>query len=247
MAGSKVYSHPEVDTETPIISHVVELRKRLMWSALVLAATTVFSLIFARDIFKLLESRAGNITLIYTEMTEMVGAYFRVSFVSGLVLALPFIVYQVVMFVRPGLTLSERKYLYFLLPGILISFVAGAAFGYFVMIPPMIKFLITFGSDIATPQIRARNFVSIMLRLLFAVGICFELPVVIFFLSRIGVVNAGLLSKYRRHAIVGAFILATIITPTFDPLNQTIVALPLIVLYEVGILLARIGRKRQRA
>ncbi len=246
MANTEVYSHPEVDEKTPIISHVVELRKRLMWCALVLVGTTVFSLIFARDIFRILELRAGKIDLIYIEMTEMVGAYFRVSFVSGLVLALPFIVYQLVMFIRPGLTLSERKYLYMLLPGILISFLAGAAFGYFIMIPPMIKFLISFGSDIATPQIRVGNFVSLMLRLLFATGLCFEMPVVIFFLSRIGIVNAQLLSKYRRFAMVGAFVLAAIITPTFDPFNQTIVALPLIVLYEVGILLARIGQKRKR-
>ncbi len=245
MTDTGALSHPEVNEKTPIISHVVELRKRLMWCALVLVGTTVFSFIFARDIFRILEMRAGEIDLIYIEMTEMLGAYFRVSFVSGLVLALPFIVYQMVMFIRPGLTLNERRYLYMLLPGILVSFALGAAFGYFIMIPPMIKFLISFGADIATPQIRVGNFVSLMLRLLLATGLCFEMPVVIFFLSRIGIVNAGLLSKYRRFAFVGAFILAAIITPTFDPMNQTIVALPLIVLYEVGILLARIGQKRK--
>lgn len=165
---------------------------------------------------------------------------------TGFALALPFLVYQFIMFVRPGLKANERGYLYLLLPGILFSFAAGAAFGYFILIPPMVNFLITFGSDIATPQIRVGNFVSLMMRLLFAIGLSFEMPVVIFFLSRIGIVNPERLSRFRKFAFILAFVVGAAITPTFDPVNQTIVALPLVVLYEIGILLSRIARKREK-
>ena len=107
----------------------------------------------------------------------------------------------------------------------------------------IVKFLINFGSDIAIPMIRIGNYINLMLTLLFWMGIVFELPVVLFFLSRIGVVKPGFLSKNRRWAIVIAFILGALITPTLDPVNQIFVAAPIIVLYELGIILAKIGFK----
>lgn len=176
----------------------------------------------------------------------MLGTYFRVAFVSGIVLALPFLIYQLVMFVRPGLNTNERKYLYFLLPSAMLAFAAGVAFGYFVLFPPMARFLISFGSDIAAPQIRVGNYVSLIVRLLFALGLCFETPLLAFFLAKIGVVTPKMLSKYRKFAVVGAFILGAIITPTFDPINQSIVAIPLIFLYELGILLAKLARRKEK-
>ena len=212
----------------------------------VVVITTAISAVFARYIFEILESRAENINLIYIEMTEMLGTYFRVAFVSGIVLALPFLIYQLVMFVRPGLNTNERKYLYFLLPSAMLAFAAGVAFGYFVLFPPMARFLISFGSDIAAPQIRVGNYVSLIVRLLFALGLCFETPLLAFFLAKIGVVTPKMLSKYRKFAVVGAFILGAIITPTFDPINQSIVAIPLIFLYELGILLAKLAQRKKK-
>ena len=150
----------------PINSHLEEARKRLLYSAIAVVITTMAAFFFAERVFQILESRAQGINLIYIEMTEMIGTYFRVAFISGLVLALPFLVYQLVMFVRPGLTSTEKKYLYFILPSVTLAFAAGVAFGYFVLIPPVTRFLITFGSDIASPQIRVGNFVSLMMKLL---------------------------------------------------------------------------------
>jgi len=118
------------------MSHVAELRNRLLWSFAVLILTTSLCFAFARHIFEFLEARAGNIDLIYIEMTEMLGAYFRLSFICGFALALPFFVYQFIMFIRPGLKENERRYFYLLLPGVFFSFAAGAAFGYFILIPP---------------------------------------------------------------------------------------------------------------
>ena len=236
----------DLHTKLPIRSHLQEIRSRLLKCVIVLGVTTVISFFFAKYIFYILESVAEGIDLIYIEMTEMISTYFKVSFVCGFALTLPFFVYQLVMFLRPGISATERKYLNLLLPGVFLSFAAGVVFGYFVLVPPAARFLITFGSDIATPQIRVGNFVSLMVRLLFAIGLCFETPLLIFFLCKLHIVTPEKLSKYRKFAVLGAFILAAIITPTFDPINQTIVAVPLIILYEVGILLARLARRREK-
>ncbi|MEE8598238.1 MAG: twin-arginine translocase subunit TatC [Dehalococcoidales bacterium] len=236
----------DLDRKLPVRSHLAEVRKRLLSCMLAVLVTTAISAVFAKYIFRILESRAENINLIYIEMTEMLGTYFRVAFMSGIVLASPFLIYQFVMFIRPGLNTTERRYLYFLLPSAMLAFAAGVAFGYFVLFPPMARFLITFGSDIATPQIRVGNFVSLMVRLLFSLGLCFETPLLAFFLAKIGVVTPQMLSRYRKFAVVGAFILGAIITPTFDPINQSIVAIPLILLYELGILLAKLARRKEK-
>lgn len=235
-------SAPEKRT---FLQHLEELRKRLLQVIIAVAITSCASFFLVKPIFSLLKSRAEGIDLIFIEMQEMIGTYFKVCLFSGIALALPFIIYQLIMFIQPALTRREKKYLYYLLPGVVLAFAAGVTFGYFVLVPPAAHFLITFGSDIATPQIKVSNFISIMARLIFALGLCFEIPLITFFLSKIGVITPRKLSKYRKFAIVGAFALGAIITPTLDPINQSFVAGPLIVLYEVGILLAKIGWKKK--
>nr|MCS5661419.1 twin-arginine translocase subunit TatC [Dehalococcoidia bacterium] len=158
-----------------------------------------------------------------------------------------FLLWQMVMFVAPGLNPTEKRYLYSLMPITILVFLAGSAFGYFMLFPPAVKFLLTFGSNVATPMIRIGNYVNLMLSLLFWMGIVFELPIILFFLSRIGVVSPEFLARNRRWAIVIAFVLGAIITPTLDPINQAFVAGPIIVLYEVGVLLSKVGaRMRER-
>jgi sec-independent protein translocase protein TatC len=133
-----------------------------------------------------------------------------------------------------------------LLPSIFLCFAAGVLFGFYVLLPPAVEFLISFGSDIATPQIRVGNYISLMTRLLFAIGLCFETPLLMFFLAKIHILNAALLVKFRKAAFVGAFVIGAVITPTFDPINQTLVALPLYILFEAGILLARLARRGEK-
>jgi sec-independent protein translocase protein TatC len=227
------------------MGHVRELRGRLAWSVLVLAITTIIAFVFASQIFHFLIKPAGDIHLIYTEMTEMFSTYMMVSLAGGFVLAMPFFVYQTVMFVSPALTRREKTYVYIALPWITLMFLGGVAFGYFILLPPAMKFLITFGSDIATPQIKIGNYISLVTRLLVAIGAVFETPVIITFLSRIGVVSPQWLSHVRKWAYIGAFILGAIITPTMDPINQSLVAAPLIVLYEISIILSKIVYRRR--
>ena len=122
---------------------------------------------------------------------------------------------------------------------------AGVLFSYFVLIPPAINLLITFGSDIATPQIKIGNYISIVTRLMLAIGLVFEMPVVTTFLARIGIVKAKWLADKRKTAIIVAFILAAVITPTFDPINQVLVAVPLVILYELSIWLAKLVQRKK--
>lgn len=232
--------------------HLVELRRRLLWSVIAVVITTGISFAFARRIFDFLESRAPGpeegVIIVFVEVTEMIGTYMKVCLYSGIVLALPFLIYQMVMFVHPALTRQEKRYLYLLMPGVLLFFAAGAAFGYIVFLPRALDFLLNFPwLNTADPYISIGNYISVVTRLLLAMGLIFELPLVMFFLSKIGVVSPQGLSRYRKFAIVGAFIVAAFITPTPDPVNQTIVAVPIILLYEVGILLAKLARRQAPA
>jgi len=231
-----------------VLGHLGELRSRLIKCVIAVAITSLISFIFAKQIFDILILPAGEIDLIYIEMTEMIGTYMRVSLASGIILAMPYLIYQVLMFVSPALTRKEKRYIYLILPWVTLMFIGGVAFSYFILIPPATKFLITFGSDIATPQIKIGNYISIVTRLLVAIGLVFELPVLTTFLARIGVVTPKWLAAKRKLAIIFAFILAAIITPTFDPINQSLVAIPLIILYEMSIWLAKLvhrGKKEE--
>ncbi len=238
---------PEVaknDTLT-FVGHLSELRKRLLRAIIALFITTAISFPFAEYIFNFLTAPAQDANLIFIEMTEMIGTYMKVSLAAGIVLAMPYLVYQLLMFISPALTRQEKKYVYLILPWITLMFVGGVAFGYFILIPPAVHFLMTFGSEIATPTIKIGNYISIIARLLVSIGAVFETPVIILFLARLGIVTPKMLAAKRRHAIVVAFILAAIITPTFDPINQSLVAVPLIALYEMSIWMAKLIQRRQ--
>ena len=234
------------DNKLGIMAHLGELRRRLIWSVIAIAVAAALAFIFYDWIFYILILPAEGIELIYIEMTEMIGTIMKVCIFTGIILAIPFITYQVIMFVSPALTRREKRYVYFILPWIAIMFLGGVVFGYFILVPPATRFLITFGSEIATPQIKVGNYISIITRLLLAIGLVFEMPVVTTFLARIGVLKPEWLAERRKMSIIIAFILAAIITPTFDPINQSLVALPLIVLYEMSIWLAKFVYRREK-
>ncbi|OGO17122.1 MAG: twin arginine-targeting protein translocase TatC [Chloroflexi bacterium RBG_16_48_7] len=228
-----------------ILSHLLELRNRLLRSVIAVAITSSFSFIFADNIFKFLILPVEGTKFVFIDMTEMLGIYMKVCITAGIMLAMPYLLYQLLMFVTPALTPKEKRGVYFILPMIIIMFLAGVAFSYYVLIPPAANFLITFGNEIAVPQIRITSYISLVTRLLIATGIVFELPVISTFLARLGIITPEWLSHKRKVAFIGAFVLGAIITPTFDPVNQTLIAAPLIVLYEISILLAKVFRKKQ--
>ena len=232
--------------------HIAELRRRVTMSAIVIVACTGVAFFFHAEILTLLMEPAQGFANVpsgkpvFLDLTEFIGVAMKVSLLVGLTASLPFVLYQMIMFLSPGLEPDERFYLYMLMPVSLIVFLIGAAFGYRILFPPAIHFLLSFGSDIATPLPRIGAYMNLMLSLLFWMGLIFELPIVLFFLSRIGVVTSEWLGRRRRYAFVISFVLGAIITPTFDPINQTLVALPIVVLYEMGVWLAKLGGRNRR-
>jgi len=232
------------ESKLSILDHLQELRQRLIKSVIAVAVASVIAFIFYEWIFYILKLPTEGLNLIYIEMTEMLGTIMKVCLIAGIILAMPYLVYHGIMFVSPALTPKEKKYVYFILPWIALMFTGGVVFSYFVLIPPATRFLVSFGSGIASPEIRVGNYISVVARLLLAIGIVFEMPVITTFLARVGVLKPKWLSDHRKTAIIFAFILAAIITPTFDPINQSLVAIPLIILYEMSIWLARLVYKK---
>jgi sec-independent protein translocase protein TatC len=242
------------DEARPVSAHISELRKRLTRAAIFVVIATVLAFVFHEQILRFMMGPASQFEGIprgkpvFTDMTEMIGTVMKVSLFTGIGLALPFIIFEIVRFASPGLTKQERRYLYILLPAVILSFITGVAFGYYVLLPPAISFLLNFGSDIAEPLIRIGSYLNLVVALLFWLGVSFETPIVMMFLARIGIVTPEFLASKRRIALVVAFVAGALITPTFDPINQTFVAVPLFVLYEIGIWLAKLGaRARRRA
>ena len=220
------------------MEHMEELRRRIIKSVIALVITIALSFLFTNAIFDILKSRAEGLVLIRTGVAEMLGTYMKVAFISGVVLSTPVWLYHTVMYIAPGLTRQERRFLFLTMPLVLGSFLAGVLFAYYVLLPPALNFLIHFGEDIAVPLIRVGDYVSVVTALLLWIGVVFELPLVVYILARLGIVTPAFLKQHRPYAVVGAFVMAAIITPTMDPVNQTIVAIPIILLYEVGILLS---------
>ena len=188
-------------------------------------------------------TQSGNSALVFTEVTEFFSITMKTSILGGVIISLPVLFYQGVLFIAPGMTSKEKKYLLVFLPGTMVAFVGGILFGYYVLLPPALHFLITFGEGIAEPMIRIGNYISLLVNLLFWMGLAFETPFIMLIIAKLGIVHPKTMASFRKYSLVLAFILAAFITPTFDPVNQTIVALPLVVLYEIGILMARIGTR----
>ena len=240
--------------EQTLLQHLGELRRRVFICVVALLVGSAVSFFFFEQLIEILVQPARDLEvgpggdLIYTEVTELLTTAIKVSFAGGLVLASPVILYQAVMFIAPGLTGREKRYLFGFMPAVILAFAGGVAFGYYVLTPPALHFLLTFGDDVAVPMIRVSNIINLMIRLLFWMGLAFETPLVMYLLAQLGLVTAQSLSRFRRYWVVVAFIMAAIITPTIDPVNQALVAVPLLVLYEVGILLARIaGRSKGKS
>ena len=233
------------EQKTGILDHLRELRKRLLWSVVAVVVTTAICFFFITDIVNVLKEPAGDINLVFIEMTEGFSTYMRVALMSGVVLAMPFLIYQFLMFVIPALTRAERRTVLILMPVITLMFAGGIAFGYFYLIPPATKFLLGFGAELAEQQIRISNYISFITRLLMAIGILFEMPVVTSFLARMGIITSKWLASRRKVMILFSFVVAAVITPTPDAINQSIVAGTMVVLYEISIWLAWLLQRRR--
>jgi len=231
-----------------ILGHFNELRMRLIRCTVVLIITVIIAFVFNKQLIEILIYPApADITLQAVRLTEMLGTSMRVSLFAGIILAMPYFTFELIMFVSPALTGREKKYVYIVLPWIALMFAGGVAFSYFILTPRMIDFLLKWGSDIVTVQPMLSDYINIVTRLLLVTGLVFELPVLTTFLSRIGIIKPKWLSSKRKHAIIISFILAAIITPTIDPVNQCLVAAVLIILYEMSIWLSFLVYRKKKS
>jgi len=225
----------------PLMEHLKEFRTRLIRAFIALFITTGISFIFARQVFVILLDPLGDVAVQALKPTESLSNYMKVALLCGVILAMPFIVYQIGRFITPGLTKRERRYLWVLVPGATLCFLTGVAFAYFVMLPAALPFLGSFMADLIEQNWAIGEYLSFVTSLLFWIGVAFELPLFVYFLAKAGVIDAQTLSKNRKYAVIAIAFLSAVITPTVDPLNMALVMGPLIVLYEVGVILARIA------
>lgn len=233
----------------PFISHLEELRKRLIACAIAAGVGFVISYIFAENLFQILVSPLkaqlpeGD-RLIYTNLPEMFITYLKSALVSGILVSSPYIFYQLWMFIAPGLYRKERKYV---VPFVFFStllFVGGALFGYFVVFPFGFKFFLGFSNESIQALPSVKQYFSFAVKLLFAFGVVFELPVIAFFLTKIGVVTPSLMRRKRKYAILMTFVMAAILTPP-DVITQCMMAGPLIILYEISIIVSKMAGKKK--
>lgn len=235
------------ESKMSFMEHLGELRVRIVRALTALLIGTVIALPFSQYIVDWLARPVTklNYTLVFTAPAEAFWVQMKVGLIAGVFIASPALLWQVWAFIAPGLHSHERKYA---LPFVLIGsvlFMIGGAFSLFVVTPYAIAFLLSYARPGLTPMITIQNHVDFLLKFTLAFAAVFELPLALTILARVGVVSARMLAKNRKYAILGAFITAAVLTPTPDAFNQAMMAGPLIILYEVGIVSARIFGKRK--
>lgn len=226
--------------------HFIELRRRLIVIVVVLFVTTFASFYFASYLIDWLAVPAGGTSkLIALEVTENMGAFMRVSLLSGLILALPVVIYEILTFLLPALNENERKVFNRIAPVVTavasLLFIAGVTFAYYVMLPVSIPFLTNFLG--ITTTLRLGSYLNFVTGMMFWLGIGFETPILVYFLARLNIVSAHALFKQWRIAVVVIAITSAIITPTVDPVNMTLMMAPLIALYFISVFFARLAQK----
>ena len=236
------------DDKIPFTSHLEELRKRIIICLIAVVAGFLLSYNFAETIFALLvqplkEQLPAESWLIFTGLTEAFVVYLKLAFYAGLILASPVILWEVWCFVAPGLYDHEKKYVFPFVISASLLFFTGVSFCYLVVFPFSFKFFMSYSTDTLKPLPAMKEYLSFAFQILLAFGIIFELPVFILFLAKLGLVTERMLRQQRKFAIVIIFIVAAVLTPP-DVFSQCLMAAPLLLLYEISIIVARIfGRK----
>jgi sec-independent protein translocase protein TatC len=234
------------DKALTIVQHLNELRKRLIYILIVVGAASGGGYYFIDEILQFI-TETGNIeNLVFINPTEAFFVIVKLSLLTGIVAAMPFILYQIWRYVGVGLKKEERKYLIFFGPVSYILFLCGAAFAFRGVLPLAIKFLLSFSKEYITPMITLNAYVSFLSKMIIAFGLMFELPIVILALSKFGLVTPDMLKKGRKYTIIGIFLVAAFLTPP-DVVSQIMLAVPLLLLYEVGIwICTAVTKKREK-
>ena len=233
-----------------MLEHLEELRQRMIVSAIAFILGLIASAIpippawqknLTWMVIDLVVDIVGYDHIQALKPAEVFFTYFQVAMLIALAIALPVLLYQGMAFVLPALLPHEKKYFFMAVPGATLSFAVGLLFGYFVVVPAAVSFLVAFGGQSIQQRWSFEEYVNTVTTLLFWMGISFQMPLGIFFLCKLRVLNVERLKRLRKYVLVSAFIIGAIITPTPDPFNQSLVSLPLYFLFEIGLLLARLA------
>jgi sec-independent protein translocase protein TatC len=235
-------SHKE-GKELTILEHLQELRRRLIIAAAAVILAVTGSLIFTKQLLEWLTAPARDsvedVTIIFTDPVGYWAAYFRVALLAGIAIAMPVLVYETLAFIGPGLTRAERRWVYPVALGASVAFVAGAAFAYYIELPPALRFLLNSSGGIE-PFINVTSYIDFTTRLMLVTGLVFELPLFVMGLAKLHIVSSRKLIGWWRYAFVLAFVVSAVVTPSIDPITQTLVAVPMVILYFLGIILAKL-------
>lgn len=239
------------EKKQPLTSHLQELRKRLIFSFIAVVGGFIICYAFSQDLFDilckpLLKVMPSGGSLIFTSVAEAFFTYMKVAFIAGFILTSPFVLFQVWAFVAPGLYRHEKRHVIPFVAAGSLFFALGILFAYFVAIPVGFKFLLGYATDFIKPMPSMKEYLSFSIKFLLAFGLVFEFPVVLVLLARIGVVDAKMLARHRKYAILLIFIFAAVMTPP-DIISQLLMAIPLMGLYELSIILSRIFGKKKKA
>lgn len=242
---------PPEEIRQPITEHLVELRNRLVRSLIAVGAGTAVCYNFAGEIYRQLirpvtDALPADSVLVFTELTEAFLTYFKLALWGGFVLSSPVIFYQAWRFVSPGLYRKERRLVAVFAFWSTLGMAAGMCFAYFVAVPAIMTFFLSFGRSVVVPLPSMKDSLSLVLRLLLIFGVMFELPLVLYLAGRGGILSAAFLRRWRKGAVLGALLLAAVLTPP-DAVSQILVSVPLYALFEAGILLCALGERRGNA
>jgi len=238
----------QTDEKMPFTLHLEELKTRLIRVLIAIAVGFVVCYIFKEKLFWALTRPLAavlpdNSSMIFTSLPEAFFTYLKVSFFASIFLVSPYILYQIWKFVSPGLFASEKKHVTPFVTFSTICFVGGSLFAYYIVFPFGFKFFVGFGNDFIRPMLSLKEYLSFSMKLLIAFGVIFELPIFMFFLAKIGVVNSETLKKKRKYALLLVFVTAAIFTPP-DVVTQGLMAVPLMLLYEISIWVVKAGEKK---
>lgn len=235
----------EDDARLTLVEHLGELRKRLIISCITIILGSVLCYNFIDDIIQLAVKPAAGLDFIYLSPPELFIAYVKISLVLGLVAALPVVLFQIWMFIKPGLKEQEKRYVLFAMFMGIIFFVVGFVFAYYIIIPMTIQFFIKMSVDQIAPLFSFANYISFISSLLLSFGLVFELPLIVILLTQLGLVAPNTFKKYRKLVILGIFVVAAVLTPP-DIVSQTMMAVPMLLLYEFSIVISNIIYRKKK-
>ena len=230
------------ESDMGFIEHLGDLRNKILWALVGLIIGCAIAGVFIQDLISLVLLKPAVTYGIKLQNLRPFGQpilYFKLIFIIGFIISFPFMLYQLWRFIAPGLYVNERRWARVITFFTSLSFLTGVTFSYFVMIPSMLSFAAQFGSEEIVNNIDINEYLSFISMIILAAGLLFELPMVVFVLSRFGLMTPKFLRKYRRHSIILILIIAAIITPTPDPISQLVFAAPLFVLYELSIIISK--------